>query len=105
MKHHFESRPTIANYVLRTILVICSVLLAIVVPTISPFVGLIGAVCFTILGLLIPVAIEMITFWDEGFGPFNWIIIKNIIIVIVGLIAAVSGANGSLTQIFSIYVN
>ncbi|XP_043465189.1 proton-coupled amino acid transporter-like protein pathetic [Leptopilina heterotoma] len=103
MKDNFKSRPIFANYILRTILVILSVLLAIAVPTISPFVGLIGAVCFTILGLLIPVAIEMVTFWDEGFGPCNWILIKNIIIVIVGLIAAISGANGSLVEIFKMY--
>lgn len=104
MKSHFTSRPTVANYILRTLLVIASVILAIVVPKISPFVGFIGAVCFTMLGLLIPVVIEMITFWDEGFGPCNWIIIKNVIIVIVGVIAAISGANGSLRKIISIYL-
>lgn len=39
----------------RTVLVTAAVLLAVAVPTISPFIGLIGAFCFSILGLLVPV--------------------------------------------------
>lgn len=40
----------------RTVLVAAAVLLAVAVPTISPFIGLIGAFCFSILGLLVPVS-------------------------------------------------
>lgn len=63
IKDKFQKRPMAVNYVMRTILVTAAVLLAVAVPTISPFIGLIGAFCFSILGLLIPVFIEMITFW------------------------------------------
>jgi len=43
--------------------------LAVAVPTIGPFIGLIGALCFSILGLICPAVIEIVTFWDDGLGP------------------------------------
>lgn len=79
IKDKFVKRPTLVNYVMRyifclqyhlvlhkiasfstlfffrTVLVTAAVVLAVAVPTISPFIGLIGAFCFSILGLLVPV--------------------------------------------------
>lgn len=55
IKDNFTERPTLVNYVMRTVLVTAAVLLAVAVPTISPFIGVIGAFCFSILGLLVPV--------------------------------------------------
>lgn len=56
LKDKCEKRPLICNYVLRTVLVTAAVVLAILVPTIAPFMGLIGAFCFSILGLIMPVS-------------------------------------------------
>lgn len=102
-------------------LVCAAVLLAILVPTIAPFIGLIGAFCFSILGLLVPVchfskkkitfhnfiftiyfqvAIEMVTYWDEGFGKWNWMVYKNIVVVAFGLLALVFGSKSALEEIF-----
>ncbi|EFN70451.1 Proton-coupled amino acid transporter 4 [Camponotus floridanus] len=78
IKDRFEKKPLLANYIMRTVLVIGAGLLAIAVPSIEPFIGLIGAFCFSILGLLIPVFIETVTYWDVGFGPGNWVALKNI---------------------------
>lgn len=63
IKENFTQRPTFVNYVMRTVLVTAAVLLAVAVPTISPFIGVIGAFCFSILGLLIPVN-EILTFFS-----------------------------------------
>lgn len=72
-------------------------------PTIGPFISLIGAFCFSILGLLIPIVIEIMTYWDVGFGPGNWMIIKNVIIGIVGLIAVVVGSKNAILEIIAEY--
>lgn len=56
IRDNFTKRPQLVNYTMRTVLVTAAVLLAIVVPTIAPFIGLIGAFCFSILGLLVPVS-------------------------------------------------
>ncbi|VEN40009.1 unnamed protein product [Callosobruchus maculatus] len=83
--------------------VIC-VAIAIAVPTIIPFVALIGAFCFSILGLMVPVAIEMLTFWDKGFGPFHWKIFKNIIVVAAGLLALIFGSKSAIQDIVYMYL-
>lgn len=56
IKDRFQERPTLVNYVMRTVMVTGAVLLAVAVPTIGPFIGLIGAFCFSILGLIVPVS-------------------------------------------------
>lgn len=108
----------------RTVLVTAAVVLAILVPKIAPFIGLIGAFCFSILGLLVPVrtyfktiqthprsnykhyflidsqvAIEMVTYWDEGFGKWNWIIIKNVVVVVFGIMALIFGSMSAIKEI------
>lgn len=103
IKNRFQKRPLLANYIMRTVLVAGSVLLAVAVPTIAPFIGLLGAFCFSILGLLVPVFIETVTYWDVGFGPGNWVAMKNIVISIIGFLALVFGSSSALKDIAKLY--
>lgn len=103
LKERFQKKPLLANYILRTVMVTGAVLLAVAVPTIEPFIGLIGAFCFSILGLLIPVFIETVTYWDVGFGPGNWVALKNVIICVIGLMALIFGSRSALMQIAALY--
>lgn len=105
IREKFKKRPQLVNYTMRTVLVTAATLLAIVVPTIAPFIGLIGAFCFSILGLLVPVLIEMVTVWDQGFGRYNWIIWKNIIVSIFGVLALFFGTEAALKEIFALYTS
>lgn len=89
---------------MRTVLVTASVLLAIAVPTIGPFVNLLGAFCFSILGLLAPVFIEMVTYWETGFGKFNWLVWKNILVSIFGIFALVFGSKDAIIEIMEMYM-
>lgn len=103
IKDRFQKKPMLANYIMRTVMVTGAVLLAVIVPTIEPFIGLIGAFCFSILGLLIPVFIETVTYWDVGFGPGNWVALKNIVICVIGILALVFGSRSALMQIAQLY--
>ncbi|XP_052892321.1 proton-coupled amino acid transporter-like protein pathetic [Anopheles moucheti] len=103
IKDRFTKRPRLVEYVMRTILVTAAVLLAVAVPTISPFIGLIGAFCFSILGLLIPIVIEMVTYWEEGFGPGNWIVWKNVVVFVFGIVALVFGSKNAIEEILALY--
>lgn len=104
IKDRFVKRPVLVNYVMRTVLVTAATLLAVAVPTISPFIGLIGAFCFSILGLLIPVLIETVTYWDRGFGKMNWVIWKNVVITFFGIIALVFGSKSAIEEIIALYL-
>lgn len=103
IKEKFTKRPLLVNYMMRTILVTAAVLLAVAVPTIGPFVGLLGAFCFSILGLLVPVFIEMVTYWEQGFGKWNWIIWKNVIVCLFGLLALYFGSKEAIEDIMKVY--
>ncbi|CAB3225375.1 unnamed protein product [Arctia plantaginis] len=99
IKDKFTKRPVLADYIMRTIMVTSTVLLAIAVPQIAPFMGVLGAFCFSVLGLIAPAFIEVITYWHIGFGPTKYIIWKNVIVVIFGLFALVFGTKAAITQI------
>ncbi|XP_004519001.1 proton-coupled amino acid transporter-like protein pathetic isoform X2 [Ceratitis capitata] len=103
IKDKCQKRPVLVNYVLRTVLVTAAVVLAVSVPTIAPFMGLIGAFCFSMLGLIFPVFIELITHWDTGFGPGNWILWKNIVIAFCGVAALVFGSMSAINDIIKVY--
>lgn len=81
-----------------------AVALAVAVPTIGPFMALIGALCFALLGLIIPVFIEIVTYWDEGFGPGRWVLWKNALVVMFGLLALVFGTYTSMEDIIATYL-
>ncbi|XP_039285974.1 proton-coupled amino acid transporter-like protein pathetic [Nilaparvata lugens] len=102
LKDRFQKNSALAEYVVRTILTVAAVLLAVAVPTIGPFLGLIGALCFSLLGLIIPVFIEFVTYWEKGFGPGNWIVWKNILVLICGFLALVFGSYTSLLEIINV---
>lgn len=103
IKERVQKNKTVAEYILRTVMVTVCVALAIAVPTIIPFVSLIGAFCFSILGLMVPVAIEVLTFWDKGFGKFNWKFFKNAIVVFIGLLALIFGSKSAILDIVGMY--
>ncbi|KAL1518272.1 hypothetical protein ABEB36_001917 [Hypothenemus hampei] len=103
IKDYCTKHPNMSQYGVRTFMVIVCVAIAIAVPTIVPFVGLIGAFCFSIVGLLVPVGIEIITFWDKGFGPFKWKIIKDLIVTIIAALAFVFGSKSAIEDIIALY--
>ncbi|KAJ8945928.1 hypothetical protein NQ318_016756 [Aromia moschata] len=104
IKKRYEKHEKVAQYVMRTIMVLICVSLAIAVPTIIPFVSLIGAFFFSILGLIVPVGIEVITFWDKGFGRYNWKILKNAVVVAMGLMALIFGSKSAIEDIVALYM-
>lgn len=102
-RSNFSKRPDLANYVIRTILVTLCVSLAVAVPSIAPFMGIIGAFCFSILGLIAPAFIEIITYWDIGFGPGKYLIWKNLLVCVFGMFALIFGTKEAIASIIKMY--
>ncbi|XP_013189259.1 proton-coupled amino acid transporter-like protein pathetic [Amyelois transitella] len=103
IKDKFTKRPDLADYIMRTIMVTGCVLLAVAVPAIAPFMGVIGAFCFSLLGLIAPAFIEIITYWDIGFGPCKYLIWKNVLVTLFGLFALVFGTREAVSSIIQKY--
>ncbi|CAG9816111.1 unnamed protein product [Phaedon cochleariae] len=105
IKKRYADNETIAQYTLRTVMVVVCVSIGIAVPTIIPFVSLIGAFCFSLLGLLVPIGIEMLTFWEKGFGRYNWKIVKNIVVAVTAMLALIFGSKSAIEEIVMMYTS
>jgi proton-coupled amino acid transporter len=90
---------------MSTFFLVFTVAVAVAVPTISPFISLIGALCFSMLGLVVPALIEIITFWDNGLGPYRWRLWKNVAVAIFGIMALAFGSYTSIVEIVRLYTD
>lgn len=84
-----------------TILVI-AVILAIIVPNLGPFIGLVGALCLASLGLFTPAMIEMVTYWEDERNSYR--ILKNGLIMIFSLMVTATGTYVSVEEIVREYL-
>ncbi|XP_067012756.1 proton-coupled amino acid transporter-like protein pathetic [Anabrus simplex] len=87
----------------RIMIVILTVGFAVAVPKLGPIIGLVGAICFSILGLFCPAIIEIAACWDGGLGIGRWRLYKNIIIAILSGLALISGTYSSIEDIIKTY--
>lgn len=74
-------------------------LLAIAVPNLGAVISLVGSVSSSALALILPPILEIVTFWDAGFGKFNWVLWKDIAIMIFGLLGFGFGSYVSMENI------
>ncbi|XP_043278035.1 proton-coupled amino acid transporter-like protein pathetic isoform X2 [Venturia canescens] len=102
-KRHFGARRLWAEYSVRLCLVLFTVGVAIAIPNLGPFISLVGAVCLSTLGLMLPSVIELVTVWEQenGLGRFNWILWKNIAIISFGVLGFVTGTYSSIHDILN----
>jgi len=92
-------------YIMRALMIIGTVLIAIALPELEPFISLVGAICFSILGLFVPAIIEMVTFWEEPdyWGLLRWRFYKDCLLILLSAFALVSGTYASIPQIIHFY--
>lgn len=85
--------------------IMLTVLIAVAVPDLEPFVGLVGALFSSTLVLFFPAVIELVTFWeDEAYmGPFRWRVYKNVLLILMWLVVLVTGAKSSIGDIVDLY--
>ncbi|XP_030745993.1 proton-coupled amino acid transporter-like protein CG1139 isoform X2 [Sitophilus oryzae] len=105
VKNNFSAnKQTLANNTIRICLVILTVILAILIPNLGAFISLVGAVCLSMLGLIFPAAIDLITFYENpGLGRFNWRLYKNLFLILFGLVGFVTGTYVSIIEIIDSY--
>lgn len=84
---------------LRTVMVIFTIFVAAALPNLGPFITLIGAVCLSSLGLIIPAIVETVVYReDPGLGRFNWRLYKNGFLILFGIIGFITGTYVSLLE-------
>lgn len=103
---------SIVSFDVITIFFFFSVGVASAIPKLELFMELVGAVCLSVMGLLLPAIVETVWRWGRDLGPCNWILWKNCLIGIFSIIAMVSGVAYSIISLlehlwyaYSIYLN
>ncbi|CAH0717462.1 unnamed protein product, partial [Brenthis ino] len=81
---------------IRTFIAILVVAVAVAFPNLELVISLVGAIFFSTLGLLIPAVVDTVYRWEKGLGRFNYILFKNTIIIIISIIALLSGSYVSI---------
>lgn len=104
IKPFFSHRyAAMGESMMRICIVLLTVILAILVPELDPFISLVGAIFFSILGISIPAVVETISCWESHLGRFKWRLWKNCILLIFSLLALTFGTWISILDIMDIY--
>lgn len=96
-------KHNIAQIGLRAGCILGMGVVAIIVPQLGPFIGLLGAVFFSFLGLFIPALVETIFRYPNDLGFCKIILIKNLFLMIFAMLALATGAFVSLKDIVAMY--
>ncbi|XP_075160922.1 proton-coupled amino acid transporter-like protein acs [Haematobia irritans] len=90
------------EYVVRTLLVLVTFLLAVAIPNLELFISLFGALCLSALGLAFPALIQICTHWYNTHGMAKvWLLFSNFVLIIVGILGLVIGTYTSLAEIIA----
>ncbi|XP_023289465.1 proton-coupled amino acid transporter 1 isoform X2 [Orussus abietinus] len=90
--------PVVAEICFRSFTCFVTFVLAEAIPQLGLFISLVGAVSSTALALMFPPIIEMVVCWQNAtLGVFT--ILKDILILLIGLLGFATGTYESLTSI------
>lgn len=104
IKHFFSHKfVAIGETLVRIGVVMLTVIVALLVPKLDPFISLVGAIFFSILGVSIPAVVETISCWESHLGIFKWRLFKNLFLLIFSLLALGFGSWISVLDIMDYY--
>ncbi|XP_020287062.1 proton-coupled amino acid transporter-like protein pathetic [Pseudomyrmex gracilis] len=104
MKHWFSHKyATIGETTMRINMVMFTVAVAVAIPKLDPFISLVGAIFFSILGISIPAVVETVSCWENHLGPFKWRLWKNCFLVTFSVLALIFGTWVSVEDIIEFY--
>lgn len=103
INHRFsKENHSRTQIIIRTGIIIVMGAVGVAVPNLDPIISLVGAVFFSVLGLLVPAVIETV-YCYPNLGTFKWILVKNVILSIFAIFALVAGSIASVGDIIEEY--
>ncbi|XP_044748431.1 proton-coupled amino acid transporter-like protein pathetic isoform X2 [Coccinella septempunctata] len=96
------SESLIAEYTTRTLLIFCTFLLAIAVPNLGAVITLVGSFSSSALALIFPPMVEMLAYYPDKWGPYKYILWKDVLIIIFGFIGFFFGTYSAVLNIMNL---
>ncbi|XP_015438312.1 PREDICTED: proton-coupled amino acid transporter 4-like [Dufourea novaeangliae] len=93
----------ICETLMRVFMVLFTVVVALLVPNLEPFISLVGAVFFSVLGISIPAIVETISCWEGHLGAYKWRLWKNCMLLLFSMFALIFGTWTSIVNIIDSY--
>ncbi|XP_017133590.1 glutamate transporter polyphemus [Drosophila elegans] len=91
--------------ILRVIFVLLTTVNGILVPNLGPLLSLVGAFTISLLNLVFPALIEICLYYppDYSYGKLKWKLVKDILIVVIGLVILIQGTIFSIIDMIEEY--
>ncbi|XP_017772197.1 PREDICTED: proton-coupled amino acid transporter-like protein CG1139 isoform X2 [Nicrophorus vespilloides] len=101
IKKHLQTDKQIfyGEYVTRSCLVFLTFALAAAIPNLGAVISLVGAFSSSALALIFPPLIEIVTLWPNNLGHRNWILWKDVAIMVFGICGFIVGSYVSILNI------
>ncbi|XP_014091313.3 proton-coupled amino acid transporter-like protein CG1139 isoform X1 [Bactrocera oleae] len=93
-----EEHQFVLEMLFRVIIAISSVLIAISCPSLTIILSLVGALCMSFLGLILPAILDICVKYDIGYGPIKIYLLSSLLLVILGLVGAIIGTYVSIQE-------
>ncbi|KAH8324673.1 hypothetical protein KR074_002731, partial [Drosophila pseudoananassae] len=104
INHKFNpDKHNITQILLRSGIILLSGGVAAAIPNLEPFISLVGAVFFSLLGIFVPSFVETVYLWPDRLGVCKWKLTKNIFLGVFSILALVAGAVSSINEIIELY--
>lgn len=78
-----------------------TVVLAINVPYLALFISLFGALCLSVLGIAFPAVMEICVLYPDQLGFCYNVILRNLVLIFIGLFALITGTHKSVFDIIT----
>ncbi|XP_068627844.1 proton-coupled amino acid transporter-like protein pathetic isoform X2 [Battus philenor] len=91
-----------AQSVMRAVFAILTVIAAATLPKLEQVIGLEGAFFYSFLGLIAPSLIDLIFCWQRDLGKYNYILIKDVILIVFGMFVLITGVMQSIKEIIRV---
>ncbi|CAH0392445.1 unnamed protein product [Bemisia tabaci] len=98
-QYHSHKNKMLIEYILRTAVVLITFVLAVLIPRLELFISLFGALCLSALGIAFPAIIELCVLWPDQLGTLNYVLWRDVFLVVIGILALVIGTSISVNDI------
>ncbi|XP_055320833.1 proton-coupled amino acid transporter-like protein CG1139 [Sitodiplosis mosellana] len=99
LSQYFTKYPMLGEYAVRLAIVLITFVLAVAIPKIGMYISLFGGFCLSMVGLAIPALIQICVRYPFDLGPYNYKIIPNVILIIIGICVCITSTTAGMIDI------